>query len=78
MTTISFFNNLHDKYIWIWFVKAPEEYNFIYYNVSLMKIVSGKDADHGHEIREIVNRTGISEVKLITKKTLTFLKFNIP
>ena len=62
VTTISFFNNLDDKYIHIWFVKAPEEYNFIAYNVSLMKIVSSEDTVHEKEERETVEKTGISEV----------------
>lgn len=60
ITTISYFSNIEDMYIRIWFVAAPVEYKFSQYNVLLEKILSGEETDF--EDRITIEDIRISQV----------------
>jgi hypothetical protein len=59
-TTISYYNNLEDYYIQIWFVPAPEKYNFVEYNVTLDKVLKNEGTEY--EERESIYNNRITEV----------------
>ncbi|XP_076085853.1 uncharacterized protein LOC143056614 isoform X1 [Mytilus galloprovincialis] len=60
ITTISYFNNIDDMYIRIWFVAAPVEYKFSQYIVSLEQIKSGEETDF--EDRNVTEESRVSKV----------------
>ncbi|CAC5407535.1 unnamed protein product [Mytilus coruscus] len=59
LTTISYHNDIKNKYIRIWFVAAPVEYRFLEYTVRLEIIRSGEGTSF--EDRDVIEKNKISQ-----------------
>ncbi|XP_052100070.1 uncharacterized protein LOC127734283 [Mytilus californianus] len=59
VTTISYHNDVKNRYIRIWFVHAPDEYSFSEYMVTLEMIISGEDTNKEH--RDVIEEHRISK-----------------
>lgn len=65
LTTIAYYNNIEERYIRVWFIHAPAQYNFLLYSVTLEQIWVKENSS--------LEERNITETNIISKEDYTFL-----